>query len=287
MPPVPPEQGREKRTSSSIYSNLSKIENSVISDRLDNILQHPKLRMPKNCRNIPENWLELEIFDLIKYPVKLHKFELYDKNNERLCICKFVRAYEKSSKLIGYFSKPIFCNYYSNLYGNMMYLRDISIKQGEKLSNQDEIDNIFISDTKVNIETIRSSINAVHNNIIYSQRITLLSRLTSGSAETLVNQNSNNEHYNKVISAVQRFFYDDPDLPWQPLPGHSLEGSLCYPIIGQNGKFYYCKLHPEVCNIYLESIEHHCKYKDPDVHKSEILKLLSAKFSANFAKGEM
>jgi hypothetical protein len=25
-------------------------------------------------------------------------------------------------------------------------------------------------------------------------------------------------------------------------------------------------------NINLESIEHHCKYKDPELHKSEILK---------------
>ncbi len=39
-----------------------------------------------------------------------------------------------------------------------------------------------------------------------------------------------------------------------------------------SGTFYYCKLHPDIENINLESIEHHCKYKDPELHKSEILK---------------
>ena len=36
-----------------------------------------------------------------------------------------------------------------------------------------------------------------------------------------------------------------------------------------------------VKNVNLESIEHHCKYKDPDYHKSEILKLLSTKSPDN------
>jgi hypothetical protein len=54
--------------------------------------------------------------------------------------------------------------------------------------------------------------------------------------------------------------------------------SPCYPIIGMHNKyrvpFYYCKLHPNIENIYLESIEHHCKFSEPGFHKSEILKSL-------------
>jgi hypothetical protein len=38
--------------------------------------------------------------------------------------------------------------------------------------------------------------------------------------------------------------------------------------------FYYCKLHPDIENIHLESIEHHCKFSDPEYHKSEVLKFL-------------
>ena len=75
------------------YEKIKKLSNS---DRMDNILQHPQILLPKNCINIPNNWLELEIFDLIKYPLKLDKFELYNENGERICICKFVKDYEKS-----------------------------------------------------------------------------------------------------------------------------------------------------------------------------------------------
>ena len=77
---------------------------------------------------------------------------------------------------------------------------------------------------------------------------------------------------------VEDFFYDNLSLPYKPLPPHSLEQSPCYPITGINHKrgTYYCKLHrKESENIHLESVEHHCKYKDPDVHKKEIIYKLS------------
>jgi hypothetical protein len=84
-----------------------------------------------------------------------------------------------------------------------------------------------------------------------------------------------------AIVLVDRFFNDVADLPYQPLPEHSLEQSPYYPIIGKNQKLYFCRLHPECKNVNLESIEHHCKYKDPDYHKSEILKLLPTKSPDN------
>jgi hypothetical protein len=81
------------------------------------------------------------------------------------------------------------------------------------------------------------------------------------------------------LISIEEFFFDDPAIsPWKPLPKHSLEQSPCYPIIGMHNKyrvpFYYCKLHPKIENIYLESIEHHCKFSEPGLHKSEILKSL-------------
>ena len=79
------------------------------------------------------------------------------------------------------------------------------------------------------------------------------------------------------IVSVEEFFYDTPDTPWRSLPEHDLKASPCYPIIGTRSsykvRFYYCKLHPEIENVYLETIEHHCKYKEPDIHKLEILRL--------------
>jgi hypothetical protein len=85
------------------------------------------------------------------------------------------------------------------------------------------------------------------------------------------------------IIPVDEFFYNDANTPWKLLPEHDLNQSPCYTIIGiwtyRNYKipFYYCKLHPDIENVYLETIEHHCKYKEPGAHKSEILRLQSTK----------
>jgi hypothetical protein len=87
----------------------------------------------------------------------------------------------------------------------------------------------------------------------------------------------------KTILSVEGFFRDDSDLLYEPLPEHTIKESPCYPIIDKNQKLYFCRLHPECKNVNLESVEHHCKYKDPDYHKSEILKRLSV----NFAKGKI
>jgi hypothetical protein len=82
------------------------------------------------------------------------------------------------------------------------------------------------------------------------------------------------------IVSVEEFFSDNPtpENPWKPLPPHSLERSPCYPVIGVHNKyrmpFYYCKLHPDIENIYLESIEHHCKFSNSKLHKSKILEFL-------------
>jgi hypothetical protein len=89
------------------------------------------------------------------------------------------------------------------------------------------------------------------------------------------------------IVSVEEFFYDDPSLPYEPLSSYPLEESPCYPIVGIKGKLYYCNLHPEVKNVNLDPIEHHCKYKDPDYHKLEILKLLSTKSPDNKLAAQM
>jgi hypothetical protein len=83
-----------------------------------------------------------------------------------------------------------------------------------------------------------------------------------------------------AIVSVDEFFSDNPtpENPWKPLPKHSLEASPCMPIIGIHNKyrvpFYYCELHPDIENIYLESIEHHILFHEPEIHKAEILKYL-------------
>jgi hypothetical protein len=39
-------------------------------------------------------------------------------------------------------------------------------------------------------------------------------------------------------------------------------------------RWYYCKLHPKVENVHLHSTEHHCKYSEPEMHKSKVLEFL-------------
>jgi hypothetical protein len=58
------------------HNEEQKIRNYTTLDGVDNFLQNTKLLLPKNCINIPQNWLRFEIFDLLKYPLKLDKFVL-------------------------------------------------------------------------------------------------------------------------------------------------------------------------------------------------------------------
>jgi hypothetical protein len=105
------------------------------------------------------------------------------------------------------------------------------------------------------------------------------SHSNSNQLEPSKHPDSSNDIVQPIVS-VEEFFKDDPDTPWEPLPTHNLEQSPCYPIIKNKGEeFYYCKLHPKVSSIHLDSIEQHCKYKDPDGHKAELLKHLSLNLS--------
>ena len=76
----------------------------------------------------------------------------------------------------------------------------------------------------------------------------------------------------KPIISIEDFFSSD-----MPLSGHSIEESPCYPIIGfRPGEIsidtvYYCKLHPDLGSTFLAAIELHCRQKEPDIHKAEIL----------------
>ena len=44
--------------------------------------------------------------------------------------------------------------------------------------------------------------------------------------------------------------------------------------IGQEPFHYFLKDDPDVVNIYLESIEHHIRYKDPKRHKAKLLEMI-------------
>ena len=91
---------------------------------------------------------------------------------------------------------------------------------------------------------------------------------------------------------IEDFFHDDPKLPWQSSLDHSLEESPCYSIIEKEqiksiGQTYYrCRIQPDVWNIDLLGIENHCKYYEPDKHKTEILKRLDQNQNQMVSKSE-
>lgn len=69
----------------------------------------------------------------------------------------------------------------------------------------------------------------------------------------------------------------------------TLQESPYYSIIEtapiMNRTRYICKLHPEILFIDVAGVEHHCKYKDPDLHRSEALRFAS-KMYATMSSGE-
>ena len=83
----------------------------------------------------------------------------------------------------------------------------------------------------------------------------------ASTCSPLIQTSSNTESEIVKVSTITDFFYDDPTMPYTPLPEHDLDQSPCYPIIAQKHGYFYCRLHPEIKNAYLESIEHHIAKK--------------------------
>ena len=127
-----------------------------------------------------------------------------------------------------------------------------------------------------------------HYNIYYETNQSLsnsnsqLRKAVSTSAHNATNT-TNLSHVSRssqtTVEAITQFFYDEPYLPYHPPPPHELQDSPCKLIIrlDNHSLFYNCTLHPDIRSYHLESIEHHIKYKNPEMHKSEILKLLEAR----------
>jgi hypothetical protein len=60
---------------------------------------------------------------------------------------------------------------------------------------------------------------------------------------------------------IEDYFYDEPDLPWVPLPVHTFEQTPCNVIIpqiildGSNSSYYESKLYPEIyCPLDLDKM---------------------------------
>ena len=87
------------------------------------------------------------------------------------------------------------------------------------------------------------------------------------------NKPSNFTKYKYTIEDIEKFFASDFEYHKE----HSLEDTIYWPLIGRQDQepfLYFFKDDPDVVNIYLESIEHHIRYKDPEQHKAKLLEMI-------------
>jgi hypothetical protein len=92
-----------KRRRKSKENRAAKITNLSNEDIFDNFLQVPRLRLSRNYKEVPEDWLILQILSLAKYRIDLDKFKgciadflnqselkFLDKDGNRLSIRQFI-----------------------------------------------------------------------------------------------------------------------------------------------------------------------------------------------------
>lgn len=81
------------------------ISNLSNEGAFDKDLQFSRLILPANCKSIPDNWLNLEILELMAYRLD-PKFRLLDDNGNQVCICSFVNQYENPLTLSRFVKIP-------------------------------------------------------------------------------------------------------------------------------------------------------------------------------------
>lgn len=132
---------------------ITKLRNG---DRFRNILQHQRIMVSKNCKIMANNWLELQIFTLLKYGIQLgekRRFGLYNKHGEQICICKFLEGYH-TSDMNRYFSRPIFYNSPIKVVGDIEGLTTTDGEICKKLRNGYRFRNLVISGQQQPVVTI-------------------------------------------------------------------------------------------------------------------------------------
>ena len=145
---------------------------------------------------------------------------------------------------------------------------DISITDLSSMDHHNSNSHVSKSNQSLslsNSQIRRAASTAANATAITTTNLSQLSQLSQTSQHLPTN----------VTREIEEYFYDGGG-PYRPPTPHTLDESPCKSIISiTNDNFYICKMHPDIQNIYLESIEHHIKYKDPKLHESEIFKLLN------------
>ena len=64
----------------------------------------------------------------------------------------------------------------------------------------------------------------------------------ASSCSPLIQTLSNTESEIVKVSTITDFFYDDPTMPYTPLPDHDLDQSPCYPIIVTEARILFLQI---------------------------------------------
>jgi hypothetical protein len=154
------EHEHEQQTKQSVLPQPSQ----SIMTPLDYDLPQPRLLMHKNFREISKDWLEIEIWRLISYPVILDTFELFNTNKQKTCICAFVKEYSTTANINGLFSKPDFHKNHNKIFGSIKYVGDMDPEHRRSQSSHLIMDSLDYKDAIIS-STIK--------NISYQQQIVL------------------------------------------------------------------------------------------------------------------
>jgi hypothetical protein len=180
-PPVPREE-REK---------ITKLSNG---DLFDDISYIPTLKLSRDYKYIPENWLILQILSLAKYRIDFDRaigpFADYLNQSEdlrflesdifangdgctRLSIKDFILKYEApSSSSIRYIFNADFYGFYSKNIGSMTEVCLLDHGRYRILSNEPSFDNFTISDSDSDPSLLGCTRTAI-NNLFYSKTVVI------------------------------------------------------------------------------------------------------------------
>jgi len=147
----------EERSKENQSAKITKLSNR---DIFDNFLHAPRLKLSRNYKEVPEDWLILQILTLAKYRMDLDRSEgciadllnqsdelrFLDKDGNRLSIRQFISRYESNPAIsIRYIFKGDFYNFYTKHFRMDRSFCIIDHERYKELSNSDSFDNLVIS----------------------------------------------------------------------------------------------------------------------------------------------
>jgi hypothetical protein len=245
------------------------------SDEMNNFSQQPLISVEDSSLFPDKEYIISKIEDILKYSSDSNLFvEIQDHKGKTITIERLVTQYYTNSE--DYFEQTNRLNNKTDKAGgsyghneqttistNQQYESEEDHNQSERKEEvtkeefaKTTLSNEYIQTCQINNESDESLDSNIKNTLSEQKE----------SRELFTPQEMNNLLLPPIITLED--FYSNPS--W-PFPEHDLEQSPCRPII-DTGKletmektFYRCKIHPNVWNIDLIGIEHHCKYQEPDI----------------------